>query len=371
MSLGAAEENALAWYRGRRVLVTGHTGFKGSWLTLWLAYLGADVTGLSLEPASPSLFRDANVAASCRATFADVRDPSALRQAVRSTRPEVIFHLAAQALVRQGYTDPAATFATNVFGVVNMLEALRGSDAGTGVVVVTSDKCYDLRQGDRPRRESDPLGGDDPYSASKAAAELVVGAYRSAAFQPDRLGDHGVAVATARAGNVIGGGDWAADRIVPDAIRALAAGRAVPVRNPKHIRPWQHVLEPLLGYLILGARLSGPDAASHCEPWNFGPEAGSTASVEDLVGRVIRAWGEGRQVEVSTEGDVAESAVLRLSIEKARERLGWQPRWDLDRACDMTVAWYKAHRAGMSGGALADLCRAQIEAYAGTPEAVT
>lgn len=363
VSLRPAEATALESYRGRRVLVTGHTGFKGSWLTVWLARLGADVTGLALRPASPSLFQDADIATCCQSTFADVRDPAAVAQAVRSSRPEIVFHLAAQALVREGYADPAFTFGTNVLGVVNLLEALRGWDARTAVVVVTSDKCYDLRYGDLPRSEMDPLGGDDPYSASKAAAELAVGAYRSSTFPSDRLDEHGVAVATARAGNVIGGGDWAADRIVPDAIRALAAGRPIPVRNPKHVRPWQHVLEPLLGYLLLGARLRGPRAASHCEPWNFGPEPSSTASVEDLVGRIIRAWGDGRQVNVSSEGDVKESAVLRLSIEKARERLGWQPRWGLDLACAMTVAWYRAHATGLAGGALVDLCLAQIEDY--------
>lgn len=358
----------LAWYRRRRVLVTGHTGFKGSWLTLWLAHLGAEVTGIALPAASPSLFEDAAVTASCRSVFADVRDPRAFAAAVRSSRPEIVFHLAAQALVRVGHAEPATTFATNVLGVVNLLEALRARASPVAVVVVTSDKCYDLLAGRSPRAETDPLGGEDPYSASKAAAELVVAAYRSSIFPPERLDDHRVAVATARAGNAIGGGDWAADRIVPDAIRALSARRPVPVRNPAHVRPWQHVLEPLMGYLVLGTRLSGPDAARYCEAWNFGPGPASTATVRELVERIILAWGEGDQTEARSAPGVVEAAALTLSIDKARKRLGWCPRWDLDRACARTVAWYRSRAAGLTGVLLGDVCRQQIEEYAGALE---
>lgn len=354
----------LSWYHGRRVLVTGHTGFKGSWLTLWLAHLGAEVSGLALPPASPSLFEDTNVARSCRSILADVRDPAAVAKAVRSSKAEVIFHLAAQALVRVGHADPAGTFATNVLGVVNVLEAVRARKAPVIVVIATSDKCYDLRAGLAPRAETDPLGGEDPYSASKAAAELVVAAYRSSFFPPERLDEHGVALASVRAGNTIGGGDWASDRIVPDAIRALTAGRPVPVRNPAHVRPWQHVLEPLMGYLMLGARAGGRDAAGYCAPWNFGPEPTSTTSVRDLVGRIIREWGGGNQVNVRSDS-VVEASALRLSIDKAQQGLGWSPRWNLDLACARTVFWYRARAEGVDHTRLRDICREQIEEYAG------
>lgn len=363
----------LAWYRGRRVLVTGHTGFKGSWLTLWLASLGAEVTGFALRPSVPSLFEDAAVGDACRSIFADVRDQAAVSDAVRGSRPEAVFHLAAQSLVGVGHIDPETTFATNVLGVVHLLEAIRTAGSAMAVVIVTSDKCYDLRMASSPRSETDPLGGADPYSASKAAAELVVAAYRSSFFGPERLAEHGIALATARAGNVIGGGDWAPDRIVPDAIRSLTAGRPVPVRHPSHIRPWQHVLEPLQGYLTLGARLCARDGAAYCEAWNFGPPAASSVTVRELVARVLQAWGGGEQVHAPSapNGGPVESPALRLSIEKSVGRLGWRPRWDLDEACGRTVAWYRARASGAAPVRLRDLCQRQIEAYAATGNPVS
>lgn len=352
-------------YRGRKVLVTGHTGFKGAWLTLWLSRLGARVTGLALEPpTSPSLFDDLELAAGCDHGIGDVRDATAVRAAVERADPELVFHLAAQAIVSEGYRRPQETFETNAIGTANVLEAFRGAGRRCAIVVVTSDKCYVEGTDARPRREDDPLGGADPYSASKAAAEIVAAGYRRSFFQPDRLAEHGVAVATARAGNVIGGGDWAPDRIVPDAMRALGAGRPVPVRNPDHVRPWQHVLEPLSGYLLLGMRLRDA-GAGYCEAWNFGPVCGEERTVGELVSDLIRAWGDGRWERAEADVTMTESAALRLDITKATSRLGWRPRWDLATALERTIEWYRARHRGAQSDALRDLCTRQIDDFMG------
>jgi len=354
-----------AAYAGRRVLLTGHTGFKGGWLALWLHELGAVVTGYALEPdTDPALFADIAGAELCRHIVGDVRDLAHLSEVVRDTQPDVVFHLAAQALVRASYEQPLETLATNVMGTANLLEAIRASGRPCAVVIVTSDKCYENREWVYGYREIDPMGGHDPYSASKGAAELVVSSYRRSFFPPARLEQHGVAVATARAGNVIGGGDWARDRLVPDIMRALAAGQAVPVRNPHAVRPWQHVLEPLSGYLLLGTRLLARDgAAPYCEAWNFGPGVENSQPVKDLVEGLIEAWGAGTWDDVHDPAGSHEAGMLRLSIDKACHRLGWAPRWGFRESIERTAAWYRARQRGLSAGALRALSLEQINDY--------
>ncbi|MBI5068838.1 MAG: CDP-glucose 4,6-dehydratase [Deltaproteobacteria bacterium] len=352
-------------YRGRRVLLTGHTGFKGGWLTLWLADLGAEVHGLAQPPSTePSLFESAGIGEVCRHRQADVRDLEAVRTAVREARPEVIFHLAAQPLVRLSYEEPLRTLQTNLLGTAHLLEALRLERHPAAVVLITSDKCYENVEWLHGYREGEALGGKDPYSASKAAAEVVASAWRRSFFPPARLAEHGVAVATTRAGNVVGGGDWSRDRIVPDAVRALAAGAPIAVRNPAAVRPWQHVLEPLSGYLLLGARLrDGADRASFCEAWNFGPRFEDARTVREVAEVAIRAWGGGSWEDRGEPGAPAEAGILRLGIEKAQGRLGWAPRWRFEEGVTRSVAWYRAHHDGLRGEGLRALCRKQIRDY--------
>lgn len=361
-----AWQELAAAYSGRRVLVTGHTGFKGGWLTLWLSSLGARVSGYGLEPdTSAALFSAARIDDLCESRIADVRDLAALRKALQNDEPEVVFHLAAQSLVRRSYIEPVTTIETNVLGTANVLEAVRLEGRPCAVVIVTSDKCYENREWVHGYREEDPLGGHDVYSASKAAAELVAASYRRSFFPPDRLSEHGVAVATARAGNVIGGGDWAQDRIVPDAVSALSEGRPIPVRNPRAVRPWQHVVEPLGGYLLLGSRVlgGGTDAARFCEAWNFGPSLDASLPVSALVERLVRHWGEGTWEDRGDPSAPHEAGLLRLAIDKVWNLLGWAPRWDLDEAVRRTVEWYKAWLAGASPDALRRLALEQIGDY--------
>ncbi|HET8542005.1 MAG TPA: CDP-glucose 4,6-dehydratase [Anaeromyxobacter sp.] len=355
-------------YAGKRVLVTGHTGFKGGWLAIWLEQLGAEVTGYALAPdPMPSLFLAAGVERACRHLVADVRDLARLRAVVHEAAPDVVFHLAAQPLVRLSYEQPVATIETNVLGTAHVLEALRLEGRPCAAVVVTSDKCYENREWLWGYREDEPMGGHDVYSASKGAAELVVASYRRSFFPPDRLDRHGIAVASARAGNVVGGGDWARDRIVPDAIAALAERRPIPVRNPDGVRPWQHVLEPLGGYLLLGARLAaGEPAAARarwCEAWNFGPRPEDARPVREVVEAVVGAWGGGRWEDRRDPAAPHEAGLLRLSIEKAQARLGWTPRWGFAETFRRTVEWYRAFHAGASREELAGLCVRQIEEY--------
>lgn len=351
-------------YAGKRIFVTGHTGFKGSWLTLWLADLGAEVTGYSLPPpTTPSLFDSAGVGSACRSITADIRDAARLAKAVREAEPHLIVHLAAQALVRVSHEEPLATLETNVLGTAHVLEAVRLAGRPCAVVIVSSDKCYEDREPIHGYCESDPVGGRDVYSMSKGAAELAITAWRSSFFDPARMAQHGVAIASARAGNVVGGGDWARDRLVPDAIAALASNRAVSIRNPENVRPFQHVVEPLAGYLLLGARLMGEDAAAFAEAWNFGPRPEDARSVRQAVEALLGAWGSGRWVHEPDAQGPPEAHLLRLRIDKARERLGWEPRWDFRETFERTVAWYRAHDAGASPDELAALCRRQIREY--------
>jgi CDP-glucose 4,6-dehydratase len=348
-------------YRGRRVLVTGHTGFKGSWLALWLCELGAEVHGYALAPATdPDLFTAARVGAGLAGhTLGDVRDLPRFAAALAEARPEIVFHLAAQPLVAESYRDPVGTVTTNVVGTTHLLDIVRRApEPPAAVVVVTSDKCYENREWPYPYRESDTLGGQDLYSASKAAAELVVDAFRRSF-----LAGRAVAVASARAGNVIGGGDWSPHRIVPDSVRALAAGEPIRVRNPAAVRPWQHVLEPLSGYLSLGSHLLSAGAragADLCTAWNFGPEPGHARTVSDVVETLLAAWGHGRW---ETTGDEvgAEATLLTLAIDKARTGLSWSPRWGFATAVTRTAAWYRTFYDGDVDAA--SLCKLQIGEY--------
>ena len=336
-----------AFWRDRSVFLTGHTGFKGSWLALWLQRMGARVHGYAQDPATqPNLFEVARVGPVLASdTRADLADRGALAEAVRVARPSVVLHLAAQALVRPGYADPVGTFATNVMGTAHLLEAVRGTSSVESVVVVTTDKVYDNREWVHPYRESDALGGHDPYSASKGAAEIVAASYRTSFFGV--AGGHTARIATARAGNVIGGGDWAVDRLVPDCLKAFAAGEPVQLRYPGAVRPWQHVLEPLSAYLRLAERLLDPSGAALAKGWNFGPEANGDATVLALAQSLARHWGDGAAVQApGAAGQPHEAGQLRLDITQARAELGWRPRWSLEQALAATVAWQRAWLRG-------------------------
>ena len=357
-----------AFWRGRRVFVTGHTGFKGGWLSLWLKDMGAEVSGFALAPATtPNLFDLARVGEGMAHMLGDLRDFDALTIAFRRANPEIVLHLAAQSLVRESYADPLTTFATNVMGTAHVLEAsirLNRDRQGQAlpkvraVLVVTSDKCYANNERLRGYRENEPLGGRDPYSSSKACAELVTAAYRASfavAAEPP------LAVASARAGNVIGGGDWADDRLVPDAIRAFGRSETLLVRNPKAIRPWQHVLEPLAGYLILAQRLFS-DGADYAEAWNFGPDRDNERNVRHLVELIVRLWGDGAKWEVDSRAQPHEAMSLKLDSTKARNLLHWRPRLSLEQAVEQTMAWYLA--AQRERESLHDLTLRQIRTYA-------
>ena len=336
------------FWRGRRVLLTGHTGFKGSWLGLWLTELGADVVGFSNGvPTTPSLFEVADVRSRLTSLTGDVRDLDALKRAVSDHAPEIVFHLAAQPLVRVSYADPVTTFETNVLGTVNVLDAARDARV---VVNVTTDKVYANDERELPFREGEPLGGKDPYSASKASSELVSAAYRES---------FGVPVATARAGNVIGGGDWAEDRLVPDLLAGALSGKPVVVRNPRSVRPWQHVLNASEGYVLLAERLW--DDRAYADAWNFGPEEDDARPVHWIVDRLSALWGEEIRVESPVDPQPAEARFLRLDSSRARERLGWSPRWDLELALQSIVEWTRAYAAGED---MREATLAQIRAFA-------
>lgn len=342
------------FWRDRRVLLTGHTGFKGSWLLLILERLGAKVTGVSLPAEAGSLFDQIGGAARCTHLTCDIRDYPGLRSIIAAARPEIVLHLAAQPLVRQSYVDPLETFATNVLGTANVLQAAREVDGLRAIVSVTTDKCYANDGRTTGYSESDRLGGHDPYSNSKACAELVTQSFRDSFFA-----ERGVGVATARAGNVIGGGDYAADRLIPDVIRALDAGRSPELRNPAAVRPWQHVLEPLSGYCVLAERLAG-DPNNFAKGWNFGPPARDVASVATVVGQLARHWGASGDFEPQPGDHPHEAEVLTLDSAMAMRELGWSSRLSLDTAIDWTAEWYRARLAGADA---AELCLAQIRRY--------
>ena len=349
------------FWHGRRVFLTGHTGFKGSWMTLWLHAMGARVFGYALDPpAGAPLFTMLGLERVIAAdTRADVRAGDELLRALRSAQPQVVFHFAAQPLVRASFLQPVETFEINAIGTAHLLEAVRQITSVRAVVVITSDKCYGGDPGEHGHREDDCLGGRDPYSASKACAELVAAAYR-ASFLEGRPPELTVALATARAGNVIGGGDWALDRLVPDCVRAIGQGQPVILRYPRAIRPWQHVLEPLRGYLMLAQRLAA-DGAPFAEAWNFGPDACSHVSVDTLAHGLVERFGTGSVLHQEERG-TREAGRLVLDITKARSHLGWAPRWDLAQTLDATVSWYQA---SSSGEDIRRLSLAQIDRYMG------
>jgi CDP-glucose 4,6-dehydratase len=351
----------MTFWRKRRVLVTGHTGFKGGWLSLWLQKAGADVCGYSLEPpTTPNLFEEAQVAKEMRSVIADIRDLDKLRHVFTEFRPEIAIHMAAQPLVRTSYEDPLTTYAVNVMGTANFLEAVRGCDTARSVVVVTTDKCYENKEWHWGYREGDALGGYDPYSNSKACAELVVSSYRNSFFNPEQYSRHKVAIATVRAGNVVGGGDWAADRLVPDIFRTFSDGRKAMIRNPEAIRPWQYVMDPLRGYLLVAQKLC-EQGVEYGQAWNFGPDFSDMRSVEWIVSRLARLWGENAEW-VHNKGieQPHEAGVLRLDCSKAAIELGWRPRLSLNSALEITVEWYKAR---LSGDDMRSFTMNQIEQY--------
>jgi len=362
MSL-APHLHGLQGLHGRRVFVTGHTGFKGSWLLLLLQGLGCHVTGYALAPpTSPSLFAAARLREVLETDHeADIRDAQRLAAAVRQAEPDLVIHLAAQALVGVSHRRPLDTFTTNVIGTAALLDAVRHCCMPCGVIVATSDKCYEPHADGHPHPESDPLGGHDPYSASKGAAELVSAAYRRSFFPPDSLDEHGVQLATVRAGNVIGGGDWAEDRIITDIVRHLAAGDPVPLRNPLAIRPWQHVLEPLAGYLALAARMLGEPAAQWCTGWNFGPTDDADITVQQLTELFIAAWGAGSWKDLHDPRAPIETPLLRLAVNKATTGLAWRPQLTAREAIAHTAAWYRGFATDPA--AARALCAADIASH--------
>lgn len=351
--------NHLESFKGKRVLVTGHTGFKGTWLSIWLRQLGADVIGLSLDPKEkPNLYDLSGIAFDIKDHRGDIRDKEQVFQLFQEEQPEIVFHLAAQALVIDGYSDPLYTFETNTLGTAHVLEAIRQTDSVHTGVIITTDKVYENQEWTWGYRENDPLGGYDPYSASKGAAEIVAGSYLRSFFNPDEYDQHKKAIATARAGNVIGGGDWSANRIVPDCIRAFEKGEAVHLRNPGSTRPWQHVLEPLGGYLRLASSMMA-QPTTFCGAWNFGPDHSSIRNVGQLVHELIRHMGKGNITQTDQAAGPHEAKALSLDISKALFRLDWQPRLDFETTVAWTADWYKSFQSTD----IKKLCEQQINAY--------
>jgi CDP-glucose 4,6-dehydratase len=349
----------LGFWHGKTVFVTGHTGFKGGWLSLWLHRLGARVTGYALEPPTqPNFFEVTELARSINSIIGDIRDLRALRQSLLRAKPQFVFHLAAQAFVRESYADPVETYSTNVMGTVNVLEAVREAESVRAAVIVTSDKCYENRERVTGYREDEAMGGHDPYSSSKGCAELVTAAYQRSFFSGSNA-----AIASARAGNVIGGGDWGRDRLVPDALRAFSARETLLVRSPEAVRPWQHVLDPLNGYLTLAERLwdEGP---AYSGAWNFGPVDEGGRPVSWIVGELVRRWGDGATWRIDRAPQPHEAGILNLDCSKARLQLNWQPQVDLGTALDWTIEWRRRHVAGEHAGKVTE---EQIGRFQGRP----
>jgi CDP-glucose 4,6-dehydratase len=351
------------FWAGKRVLLTGHTGFKGGWLSLWLQQMGAEVTGFALDTTSePSLFAVTDVAIGMHSIIGDVRDGEHLKRVMREARPEIVIHMAAQALVRYSYANPVETYAVNVMGLVNLFEAVRAAEGVRAVVNVTSDKCYQNKEWAWGYRENEAFGGYDPYSNSKACAELVTEGYRNSYFNPEHYREHGIALASGRAGNVIGGGDWAIDRLIPDMLRAIASEKPVRIRSPHSIRPWQHVLEPLSGYLTLAEHLYR-DGAAYAEGFNFGPHDTDARPVEWIIERLCQSWGAGASWVLDGQPQPHEATYLKLDCSKARSRLGWHPRWHLGQTIEKIVEWHKAMEAGAD---MRSMTLAQITTYQNT-----
>lgn len=339
-------EDVVNPWRGRRVFLTGHTGFKGGWLALWLARRGAQIRGYALEPPTePNLFTAASVGSVLEDVRGDTRDYEKLESAMKEFQPEVVFHLAAMPILRRSYVDPLRTYSTNVMGTVHVLEAVRKTASVRAVVCITSDKCYQNQEWIWPYRETDTLGGFDPYSSSKACAEIVCAAYRSSYFPVNRLDEHRVALATTRAGNVVGGGDWSEDRLIPDLIRGFQRGQPVLIRQPKAVRPWQHVLEPLSGYMLLAEKLLEAPA-KFCSAFNFGPDDEDAWSVERIANKLVELWGEGAAWTRDADSSVHEDHFLTLETSRARRQLGWRPRLGIEANLEWSVQWYRGWQQG-------------------------
>lgn len=349
------------FYKGKRVLVTGHTGFKGSWLSIWLHELGAEVIGVAQDPFTE---RDnyvlSGIGGKIKADIrADIRDGKRMKEIFQEYRPEIVFHLAAQPLVRLSYDIPVATYETNVMGTLHVMEAIRATDSVKVGVMITTDKCYENKEQIWGYRENEPMGGYDPYSSSKGAAEIAIASWRRSFFNSADYGrKHHVSLASVRAGNVIGGGDWALDRIIPDCIKALEAGKSIEIRSPKAIRPWQHVLEPLSGYMLLAQKMWNEPTA-YCEGWNFGPRAESITTVWEVARQVIDNYGSGELKDISDPNALHEAKLLMLDISKAKFRLGWEPRMNISQCVELTVDWYKRYKSGD----VISLCVEQIDTY--------
>jgi CDP-glucose 4,6-dehydratase len=348
------------FWQGKRVFITGHTGFKGSWLCLWLHSVGAKVTGYALSPpTNPNLFKILNVDKLIRSIIADIRDTKSLHKAISSAKPEIIIHMAAQSLVRESYKNPLDTYSINVMGTVNLFETVRKRKGIKAIVNVTTDKCYENKEWCWGYRENEPLGGYDPYSNSKACSELVTLSYRNSFFHPSDFEKHGIGIATARAGNVIGGGDWSADRLIPDCVRALLAGDKIVMRNPYAIRPWQHVLEPLSGYLLLAQKLY-ENGSRYSEAWNFGPDDIDAKPVEWVVKKMCEKWGGNASSGTDKGEHPHEAHYLKLDCSKAKAELGWHPRWNLEIAIDKVIEWTRAYKENVD---VRKGCLKQIEEY--------
>ena len=348
------------FWRGKKVFITGHTGFKGSWLILLLHRLGAEITGYALEPpTNPSLYNLIRGDELINSVIADIRDYKTLLESIKHARPEIVIHMAAQPLVMESYKNPRDTYEINVMGTVNLFEAIRGVEDVKAVLNVTTDKCYENKEWLWGYRENEPMGGYDPYSNSKGCSELITSAFRRSYFNPKGNDNHGVAVASARAGNVIGGGDWAEDRIIPDFVRSMMRGEKVVIRSPYAIRPWQHVLEPLTGYLKLADKLfsEGPKFA---EGWNFGPYDKDARNVEWIIETICRLWGEGASYSLDTNPQPHEAHYLKLDWSKAKAELGWMPKWDIETTLKSIVDWNKAY---LNGNDMLTVCNSQIELY--------
>jgi CDP-glucose 4,6-dehydratase len=344
------------FYRGKKIFLTGHTGFKGAWLAIWLKEMGAQVTGYSLPPSTdPNLFLLAGLSERIKSHYGDIRDFNKLSDIISQAKPDVVFHLAAQALVHKSYIDPVLNYSTNIMGTVNLLEACRASESLKSIVVVTSDKCYENNESGRAYSETDRLGGNDPYSSSKACSEMITHAYRKSFYS----GITSAGIATARAGNVIGGGDWAEYRLLPDCLRSLERNEEIVIRNPESIRPWQHVLDPLHGYLVLAYKLFN-NASSFSSAWNFGPDQNACVQVKNLAQEVISHWGSGSWRHVSQDTLFTEAGVLRLDNAKAKKELDWRPLWDVQKAIGKIVSWHKAY---LNKTDIYSICCEQIKEY--------
>lgn len=338
--------NFAEFYRGKRVLVTGHTGFKGSWLSIWLHELGAEVIGVALKPGTPKdNFVLSGIGSKIKADLrADIRDAVAMQRIFDEYQPEIVFHLAAQPLVRLSYDEPVDTWQTNVMGTINVMEAFRHCKSAKVAVMITTDKCYENREQNHAYTEDEPMGGYDPYSSSKGACEIAISSWRRSFMNPNKFAEHGKAIASVRAGNVIGGGDWAKDRIIPDCIRAVEAGQPIAIRNRNAVRPWQHVLEPLSGYMLLAQKM-WEEPTKYCEGWNFGPKMDAVVPVWDVATMLTGAYGKGELLDQTDPNAVHEANLLMLDITKAQTRLGWQPKMSTKEAIELTADWYKRYHS--------------------------